>query len=297
MATEQLNQLINILASITLLEMMVAIGLGVSLGDVLRVAADWRLVSKAALASYVCVPAAAAGLLVFFQADPFVAAGFLIAAVCPGAPYGPPFTGLAKGNVVASVGLMVMLAGSSALFAPLLLQLLLPFVLQFLPPLPPDAPPLALDAVKVVSTLMITQFLPLCIGLAVLQWRPFLANRLKKPANVLSMVLNVTTLGLILYAQFDMLMAIPMRGFVGMLALVIAGVVAGALLGGTGTRSAMVMATSVRNVGVSLVIVTASFAGTRAVAAATAFALFQTVVMALIALAWGWLAADTASTS
>ncbi len=47
------------------------------------------------------------------------------------------------------------------------------------------------------------------------------------------------------------------------------------------------MATSVRNVGVSLVIVTAAFPGTRAVVAATAFALFQTVVMALIALGWG----------
>ena len=49
----------------------------------------------------------------------------------------------------------------------------------------------------------------------------------------------------------------------------------------------MVMATSVRNVGVSLVIVTAAFAGTRAVAAATAFAIFQTILMALIAIAWG----------
>ena len=57
----------------------------------------------------------------------------------------------------------------------------------------------------------------------------------------------------------------------------------------------MVMATSVRNVGVSLVIVTAAFAGTRAVAAATVFALFQTIVMALIAMAWGRLAQAAAT--
>jgi bile acid:Na+ symporter, BASS family len=93
MTTDQLNQLINIVASITLFEMMVAIGLGVTVADVLRVATDWRLVAKASLASYVLVPAAAVGLLVFFQADPYVAAGFLICAVCPGAPYGPPFRG------------------------------------------------------------------------------------------------------------------------------------------------------------------------------------------------------------
>ena len=216
-----------------------------------------------------------------------MAAGFLVAAVCPGAPYGPPFTGMAKGNVGVSVGLMVILAGSSALLAPLLLQWLLPFVLQFLPALPQDSPPLAIDGGKVVLTLLVAQFLPLFLGLAVRQWRSTLADRLKKPANLLSMVLNLTLLGLILTVQFDMLLGIPLRGFVGMLALVLAAVAAGWLLGGNGTRSAMVMATSVRNVGVSLVIVTSAFPGSRAVVAATAFALFQTIVMALIALSWG----------
>jgi BASS family bile acid:Na+ symporter len=287
MTTEQLNQLINLLASITLFEMMVAIGLGVSFRDVLLVASDWQLVGKAALASYVCVPAAAVGLLILFHADPFVAAGFLVAAVCPGAPYGPPFTGMAKGNVTVSVGLMVILAGSSALLAPVLLQLLLPFVLQFLPALPQDSPALIIDVGKIACTLLVAQFLPLCVGLAVRHGRPTLAGRLKKPANLLSMVLNLTLLGLILSVQFDMLLGIPLRGFVGMLALVLAAVAAGWLLGGNGTRSAMVMATSVRNVGVSLVIVTSAFPGSRAVVAATAFALFQTVIMALIALGWG----------
>ena len=43
MSSAQLGQLINLIASITLFEMMVAIGLGVS---VARVAADWRLVDK-----------------------------------------------------------------------------------------------------------------------------------------------------------------------------------------------------------------------------------------------------------
>ena len=52
----------------------------------------------------------------------------------------------------------------------------------------------------------------------------------------------------------------------------------------------MVMATAVRNVGVALVIATSSFPGTRAVAAATVFAPFQTIVLALAALAWGRLA-------
>ena len=287
MTTEQLGQLINIIASITLFEMMLAIGLGVSVADVARVAADWRLVGKAAIANYVIVPAVAAGLLVLFQADPYVAAGFLIVAVCPGAPYGPPLTGIAKGNVSLAVGLMVLLAGSSALVAPLLLQLLIPSVLRHLPAMPADSPPLVIDGSRIVTTLIASQFVPLCAALAVRWWKPAWADRLKKPANRLSMILNLLTLGLILYAQFDMLIAVPLRGYVGMLLLVLSSIAAGWVLSGPDSRAAMVMATSVRNVGVGLVIVTAAFPGTRAVAAATAFAIFQTMLMASIAVMWG----------
>ena len=57
--------------------MMVASGLGVTFADVLLVAKDWKSVTKAALASYLLVPPVAVGLLIHFQADPYVAVGTL----------------------------------------------------------------------------------------------------------------------------------------------------------------------------------------------------------------------------
>src|SRR5215470_10952944 len=120
------DQAINILVTITLIQLMVTIGLGVTFADMAPVARNWGLVVRAALANYVLVPAATVGLLSLFHAPPLVAAGLLVAAVCPGAPYGPPFTAMAKGNVPISIGLMVMLAASSAIVAPLLLHVLLP---------------------------------------------------------------------------------------------------------------------------------------------------------------------------
>ena len=56
------DQAIQILAAVTLFELMVTIGLGVTLAEIGGVARNWRLVSKAALASYVVFPAAAVGL-------------------------------------------------------------------------------------------------------------------------------------------------------------------------------------------------------------------------------------------
>jgi BASS family bile acid:Na+ symporter len=288
MTAGHVNLLINLLATVTLFELMVAIGLGVTLAEVFAVARNWHLVVRAALANYVCVPAIAVVLLLLFQPHslepeqfPLVAAGFLIAAVCPGAPYGPPFTGMAKGDVVVSVGLMVILAGSSALVAPILLHFLLPLM--------SGDQLVQVDAIGVIGTLIFSQFLPLCLGLAVRQWRPAWADRLRKPASRLSIVLNLLMLGVIFIVQFQMLIGIPWRAFAGMFALVVASACVGWLLGGPGSasRKGMAMATSVRNVGVSLVIATASFPGTQAVTAATAFALFQTIVMALVALCWG----------
>jgi BASS family bile acid:Na+ symporter len=275
------DRLINILAAITLIEMMVTIGLGVTLSDVLRVVRSWGLVARAVLANYLLVPAAAVGLLLLFHANPMVAAGFLVVAVCPGAPYGPPLTAMAKGNVPVSVGLMVVLAGSSAIFAPL--------ILQFLLPLMAGDTPLKINVVKMVGTLLAVQLLPLCVGLLVRQKRPALADRLRKPAQVLSLSLNLLTLAVILIVQFRVLAEIRLISYVGMLFLLIATIVAGGVAAGRSSenRKGMVITTSVRNVGVGLVIVTGSFPGTAAITAATVYALFQTIAMVLVALVWG----------
>jgi BASS family bile acid:Na+ symporter len=275
------DRLINILAAITLIEMMVTIGLGVTLSDVWRVGRSWSLVARAVLASYILVPASAVLLLKLFRANPMVAAGFLVAAVCPGAPYGPPLTAMAKGNVPVSVGLMIILAGTSAIFAPLLLQLLLPLVA--------GDTPVKISVVKMVGTLLGAQLLPLCAGVLLRRRYPALADRLKGPAGVLSAVLNFLTLAVILLVQFRVLAEIRLISYVGMLSLLLATMVAGALAswGMSEQRKSMVVTTAVRNVGVSLVIVTGSFPGTAAITSTTVYALFQTIVMVLVALAWG----------
>ena len=285
-----IDQFISVLVSIMLIEMMVAIGLSVTIVELLAVARNWRLVLQAGLANYVCVPAVTVGLLMLVQpADPLVSAGFLILAVCPGAPFGPPCTKIAKGNVAASVGVMVLLAGSSAVAAPLLLRLLLPW-------LSGDGT-LQVDAVKIVATLLLTQLLPLCVGLCVNHWWPRLAERLQKPANLLSAVLSLFTVGLILVVQFHLLAEIGLRAWLGMSALLIATCVSGWLLGGPGSdnRKAMALTASLRNVGVGLVIATGNFPGTAAVTATLAYGIFEILGSLLLAVAWGRRGATTIS--
>ena len=282
-----IERLINILVTITLIEMMLSIGLSVRFADLIGISQDWRLLLQAGLANYVCVPAVTVALLLLFQpADPMVSVGFLILAVCPGAPFAPPCARIAKGNVDAAVGAMVILAGSSALAAPWLLYLLLPLLSR--------DQPLEVDAIKIVTTLLITQLLPLGVGLCLRQWRPWLATALQKPANLLSAVLGLATVGLIVVVQFQVLAEIGGRGWVGMSMLLIASWAAGWLLGGPGTskRKAMALTTSLRNVGVGLVIAVGNFAGTAAVTATLAYGIFEIIGSLLLALAWARRAED-----
>jgi hypothetical protein len=75
------------------------------------------LTGSGGLANYVCVPTVTLALVLCFNPYPMVAAGFLILAVCPGAPFIPPFATVARGNIAIAVALMAMLAGSSAVIA------------------------------------------------------------------------------------------------------------------------------------------------------------------------------------
>jgi BASS family bile acid:Na+ symporter len=156
---------------------------------------------------------------------------------------------------------------------------------------------LRVDFVEMVMTLLLSQFLPLFIGLAVRQWRPSLALRLKRPADVASTILNLCTLGFIVVARFEMLTAVRFRALVGMLALAGATVAAGWLLAqrGSENRKAMTFTTSVRNMAVALEIATSSFSGTPAVTAVLVYGLFQTLLMAAVALVYGHLDATGSS--
>ena len=275
-----LDRLINILVTIALIEMMVLIGLRVNLADIVSTSRNWTLIARAAVANYLLVPSLTVVLLLLFGVNAMVTAGFLVLAVCPGAPYGPPFAGIARADVPEAVGLMVILAASSAILSPLLLRVLLPWAAGG------EAP--KIDSFGIVGVLLITQLLPLMVGLVTRHWRPQLAERLIGPFALASKILNLSVVGLILATQFHMLSEIRVRGFVGMLMLLAGSLIIGWLAGtpSRDNRKTMALTTSLRNVGLGLVIVTGNFAGTQAVSATWAYGIVEVLGALLVALVW-----------
>ena len=275
-----LDQVISLLVAVTLIEMMFATGLGVRLAEIIHAARNGWLLFRSGLANYVLVPAAAVVLLHLVDAEPMVAVGILILAVCPGAPYAPPLTALARGATATSVGLMVVLASVSVLLAPLLLSLLLPFTT--------GRADLHVDPLGMFALIAVTQLLPLCCGLAVNHWRSDLAARWLGPASAVSKILNAATLALILTSQFPRLLDVRLSAVLGMLILLGVSLGAGWIAGGPGSgdRKAMALTTAIRNVGLGLVITAGAFAGTSAGTTIIIFGLMQLLVSSLMALWW-----------
>jgi BASS family bile acid:Na+ symporter len=283
-----MERLINILVLVTLIEMMLAVGLGVTFDELFNITRSWRLVIRALLANYVWVPGLTVALLLLLGTDPMVAVGFLILAVCPGAPFGPPCTAIARGNTALSVGVMVILAASSALVAPLMLYALL-LVMPAAPAADGAGTIAEIDAVQIVRTLLVTQLLPLAVGLAMRRYLPAIAARVHRPANAIGGILGLIAIALILVVQFDTMMAIRLGGLIGMLVLLAGTLAGGWLLGGPGSsnRRAMALTTSLRNVGVGLVIVTSAFPGSAAATAVIAFGIVEILGSLLVAVIWG----------
>jgi BASS family bile acid:Na+ symporter len=264
MDTAFLLKLLNVVALVTI---MLSIGLTVKFEQVLASARQVRLVVLGIVANFVLVPLVTVGLLYGFQTPALVSAGFLILAVCPGAPVGPTFTGIAKGDVSLATGLMVILAGLSAVLAPALLTVLLGWL--------SSERNLDIDYLQIAGTLLLTQIIPLAIGLGMHEWAPGLSGFLVKPTSLVANLLLLAVVGLILATQYQTLGAFRLRGWLGMLLLLAASLGIGWLCGGTAqaARRAMAVTTGVRNAAVGLVIVSANFSDTPALTAVVAYAL------------------------
>jgi BASS family bile acid:Na+ symporter len=217
-------------------------------------------------------------LLQVFEAAPLISVGFFILAVCPGAPVGPTFTGLAKGDVPLATGAMVVLGALSAVAAPALITL----HLHWLSP----AKDLEFDCLAIIKVLLVTQLLPLGVGLAVRSAAPRFSGAAAKPMSQLANVLLLVLVGLIVATEYEMLQSVRLRGWCGMLLLLAASLAIGWFCGGTQAtnRRAMAATTGVRNAAVGLAIASANFPNTPAVTAVIAYGVLS--IFGTLAFAW-----------
>ena len=104
---------------------MLAVGLSLTIGQIVAPLRNGKLVFFALLANFVLMPATALGIARLLRLDQPLGVALLLLGAAAGAPFLPKLAGIAKGNLAFAVGLMVLLMVLTVAYMPLVLPLLL----------------------------------------------------------------------------------------------------------------------------------------------------------------------------
>src|SRR6476661_1241667 len=166
---------------------MLAMGVGLSISQIVHPLRNPRLVAFALLSNFVLMPLCAYALSTLLRLDQPLGVGMLLLGCAAGAPFLPKLAELAKGNLPFAVGTMVLLMVITVVYLPLVLPLLLPGV--------------TVNPAKIVQSLVLVMLLPLGIGLIAKARYEELAGRIKPLLDWLSNISLI--LSLICVTNFD----------------------------------------------------------------------------------------------
>src|SRR5690242_9207098 len=132
---------------------MLAVGVSLTLGQIVAPLRNGRLVTLALLANFVLMPLGAILIARLLRLDEPLGIALLLLGTASGAPFLPLLARISKGNLAFAVGLMVLLMVVTVGYMPLVLPLMLEGV--------------SVDPMKIARSLVFLMLLPLAIGLLV----------------------------------------------------------------------------------------------------------------------------------
>jgi BASS family bile acid:Na+ symporter len=241
-----LTQLSGLLFVVT---SMLAMGMSLTMAQILQPLKNVRLVLLGLLANFVLVPLLAWAMTLLFPLEEGMKVGLIVLGTAAGAPFLPKLVQGARGNVALGVGLMVLLMVVTILYLPIVLPLLLPGV--------------SVNPWDIAQSLIFLMLVPLAIGLLIKSHSPDSAAHWQPTMNKVSslaiLVLLVVGLGLNIQT---ILSYIGTMGILALLLFIVGSFLIGLLLGGgnPGERSVMALGTAQRNISAAIVVSAQNFA-------------------------------------
>lgn len=262
-AIAQLSGLLFIITS------MLAMGMSLTMAQILEPLKVARLVILALLANFVLVPVLAYVITLVIPLEGSLQIGLIVLATAAGAPFLPKLVQGAKGDIAFGVGLMVLLMVVTIIYLPIVLPLLLPGV--------------SINPWDIAKSLIVLMLIPLALGLlmkshspeSTAHWEPVM----NKISGLAILVLLVVGLGLNIS---NILSLIGSNGLLALLIFIIGSLLIGLLLGGRnpGVRSVMGLGTAQRNVSAAILVSAQNFSGTNTLS----FVLVAAILLLLILL-------------
>lgn len=252
------NELFTVIAQVSgvlgIVCSMLAMGLGLTVSQIVQPLKNARLVILALLANFVLVPLLAYVITLIIPLDDALKVGLMVVALSAGAPFLILEARGAKANLGFAVGLMTLLMVVTIFYLPLVLPLLLTGV--------------EVDAWSIATSLIVLMLIPLILGLLVKSHAPDTAKdwapTMNKIGSLGILILLVVGLGL---NVANVISLIGTRGFLALLLFIAGSLLIGFAVGGRdpGTRIVMGLGTAQRNVSAAILITLTNFAGSMAV--------------------------------
>jgi len=240
---ELLSKAIPIMMLAFVVSSMLAVGLSLTIRQIVAPLRNGKLVFLALLANFVLMPLGALGIARLLRLDQPLGIALLLLGAAAGAPFLPKLAGIAKGNLAFAVGLMVLLMVLTVAYMPLVLPLLLKGV--------------SVDPMKIARSLVLLMLLPLGAGLAVNARLGSIAERMRAPLNRISTLSLALLIVLLLVTNIQNVISLfGTRGILASILFLFAGAGIGWLLGGPGlgTKGVLSLATAQRNIAAALVV-------------------------------------------
>jgi BASS family bile acid:Na+ symporter len=227
---------------------MLAMGLSLSIAQILQPLKNMRLVFLALLANFVLVPLLAYAITLVIPLEQSLQIGLVVLATAAGAPFLPKLVQGARGNVPFGVGLMVLLMVVTIVYVPIVLPLLLAGV--------------QVNPWDIAQSLIVLMLIPLAISLLIkshspesaAHWQPVMS----KISSLAILILLVVGLGLNIS---NILSLIGTGGILALLIFIAGCLLIGLLLGGRdpALRSVMGLGVAQRNISAAIVVAAQNF--------------------------------------
>jgi bile acid:Na+ symporter, BASS family len=240
---EFLSKVVPVTMFLFVVSSMLAVGLSLTVGQILAPLRNIKLVSLALLANFVLMPLAAHLIARVLQLDQPLGIALLLLGTAAGAPFLPKLAAVAKGSLAFAVGLMVLLMVLTVGFMPLVLPLMLKGV--------------SVDPMKIARSLVLLMLLPLIAGLIVKARYEAVAARGAPLFNrVSSLSLALMIVLLLVTNMRNIVDLFGTRGILASVIFLLFGCGVGWLLGGPGfdTRAVLALGTAQRNIAAALVV-------------------------------------------
>ncbi|MDD9304986.1 MAG: bile acid:sodium symporter family protein [Desulfobacter sp.] len=164
--------------------MMLGVALELSFEDFKRIIASPKAPAIGLVAQFLLLPAFTFLLVMIIKPYPSIALGMMLVAACPGGNLSNIITYLSKGNSAVSISMTAVSTVAAIVMTP--------FNISFWGRLNPDTAPIlqqvCLDPMDVFVTVFLILGIPLIIGMSLGKYVPSLADKVRKPFKIFSLI-------------------------------------------------------------------------------------------------------------